>query len=159
MTPSSLVALEVGCILSAWAGVALPGCFFLQGALGFGGLGLLLSCLGNSGALSDPGGSVSLPLVVGLLVWALGGVLGLGEGDLMDSSVGADLGSLGAERRGGGSSGGALMSLSGVSICPGKNSQEFVPADGEGLLSSWLLVAWGWFAMGVLALGGFTLWK
>lgn len=82
-------------------------------------------------------------------MWASEG-LGLGEGALMDSSVGAGLGaSLGgsasaAERRGGSSAGAmALLSSSRVGICPGGGSEYLVSGAGEeGLLSSWLTVSW-----------------
>lgn len=148
MTCSALVSVEVAPVLSACAGVAVSGCACLQGVLGVDGFRMSPSCLGNSGAVSDPDISVSLPWVVGLLAWA-SEVLGLVEGALMDSSVGTGLGSLGgsafaAERRGGSSVGAvALLSLSRVGICPGDGSEQLVSAAGEeGLLSSWLMVAW-----------------
>lgn len=148
MTCSALVSVEVAPVLSACAGVAVCGRACLQGVLDVAGFRMSPSCLGNSGALSDPDISVSLSCVVGLLVWE-SEVLGLGEGALIDSSVGAGLGSLGgsasaAERRGGSTVGAvALLSLSGAGICPGGGSEWLVSAAGEGgLLSSWLMVAW-----------------
>lgn len=66
---------------SACAGVVGRAC--LQGALGVDVFGMSLSCLGNSGAVSSLDVSVSLPWVVGLLVWVsevLGFSLGTGLG-------------------------------------------------------------------------------
>jgi len=147
MTCSALMPVEVAAILSACAGVAVSGCACVQGVLGVDCFRMSPSCLGNSGALSDPDISMSLPWVVGLLAWAWE-VLCLGEGALMDSSVGAGLGSLGgsapaAEGRGGSCvEAVALLSLSGVRICPGEGSEWLVSAAGEDLLSSRLMVAW-----------------
>lgn len=78
---SALVSVEVDPVPSACAGVA--GCACLQGALDVDGFALSLSFLGNSGAVSDPDILVSLPWVVGLLVWAsevLGFSVGTGLG-------------------------------------------------------------------------------
>lgn len=148
MTCSALVSVEVAPVLSACAGLAACGCACLHGVLGVDGFRMSPSCLGNSGVLSDPDISTSVPWAVDLLVWE-SEVLGLGEGALMNSSVGVGLGSLGgsisaAERRGGSSVGAvASLSSSGVGICPADDSEWLVSAAGEGgLLSSWLMVAW-----------------
>lgn len=81
---STFVSAVVAPVLSAWAGLAVSGCAGLQGVLGVDGFKLSLSASGNSGALSDPGISVSLPWAVTSWEWA-SEVLGLGKGAVVDS--------------------------------------------------------------------------
>lgn len=143
---STFMSLEVG---PACAGLAVSGCSGFQGVLGVNGLSISPSCLCNSGAFSDLNISASLPWAVTLQEWT-SGVLGLGEGSLLVSSgevgLGAWLGisAFAAGGRAGCSVGGGALLLSrGADVCPGNGSEPLVSGDGEeGLLSSWLDVAW-----------------
>lgn len=65
MIRSASVSVEVATVLSACAGVAVAGCACLQGVLGVNDFRMSPSCSGNSGAISDPDISVSLPWVIG----------------------------------------------------------------------------------------------
>lgn len=84
MTCSAFMSADTAPVLSARAGLAVSGCAGLQGVLGVGGFKLSPFASGNSGALSDPGISVSLPWAVTLWEWA-SEVLGLGKGAVVGS--------------------------------------------------------------------------
>lgn len=143
---SAFVSMEVG---SACAGLAVSGCSGFQGVPGVNGFRTSPSCLVNSGAFSDLDISASLSWAVTLQEWT-SGVLGLSEGALLVSSgevgLGAWLGSsafAAGGRAGCGVGAGALLLSRRTDACPGNGSEPLVSGDGEeGLLSSWLDVAW-----------------
>lgn len=84
MVCSAFMSADMAPVLSAWAGLAVSGCAGLQGVLGVDGFKLSPSALGNSGALSNPGISVSLPWAV--TSWERASeVLGLVKGAVVGS--------------------------------------------------------------------------